>query len=138
MADITMCNGDITPFDSDVKIDCPYKARCHRCLAYASERQSYFVTPPYKDGYCENFWDEVRYKNSRLKQTTLEEFINIVKRNVTFRNERSGQAVFNAAWEIAPTEANKYRGGLVDPFYSDKNIAEFITEFFKLKGEESK
>jgi hypothetical protein len=132
MADITMCNGDIVAEGTGTTIGCPYKSRCHRCLAYASQFQSYFASTPYKDGYCEHFWDELRYKMNLTAKTTIEEFIDKVKRNVSFRNERAGQAVFNAAYDIAPTDANKYRNGSVDPFYNDALIVKFIQNFFKL------
>lgn len=49
MPDITKCEGT----------DCPVKEKCYRFTARDSEfRQSYFVTPPYKDGKCDHFWGE--------------------------------------------------------------------------------
>lgn len=49
MADITMCLGT----------DCPHKETCYRFTATPNEfRQSYFVTPPIKDGKCEMYWGE--------------------------------------------------------------------------------
>lgn len=50
MADITMCLGT----------DCPFKYKCYRALANASEYyQSYFTVPPYKESVdsCDEFWD---------------------------------------------------------------------------------
>jgi hypothetical protein len=46
MADITMCRGD----------GCGLKDDCYRYLAKASERQSFFVKPPAKNGSCEYYW----------------------------------------------------------------------------------
>lgn len=49
MPDITKCEGT----------DCPVKEKCYRFTARDSEfRQSYFATPPYKDGKCDHFWSE--------------------------------------------------------------------------------
>lgn len=52
MADITKCTGG----------HCKFKEECHRFVAPASERQSYFPNPPFfvmEDGErhdCEHFW----------------------------------------------------------------------------------
>ena len=47
MADITMCSGQ----------GCDKKEQCYRYTAKADEFwQSYFTTPPIKDGECEYFW----------------------------------------------------------------------------------
>lgn len=48
MADITMCLGT----------NCPLKEKCYRFTAKASEYQSYFMKPPFKDGNCEMYWGE--------------------------------------------------------------------------------
>jgi hypothetical protein len=48
MPDITMCNG----------VDCPVKDKCYRYTSKPSDRQSYFLFPPFKDGVCEMFWGE--------------------------------------------------------------------------------
>jgi len=48
MPDITMCSGK----------DCPYKENCYRFTAKPCEYQSYFSTPPIKDGKCDYFWGE--------------------------------------------------------------------------------
>lgn len=48
MPDITMCRGT----------DCPYKEGCHRFTAKPSDYQSYFYTPPIKDGKCDYYWGE--------------------------------------------------------------------------------
>jgi hypothetical protein len=59
MPDITMCAG----------IYCPIKDNCYRYTAKPNEyRQSYFLTPPYKDGKCEHFWGEAQ--ESILQQLT--------------------------------------------------------------------
>ncbi len=48
MPDITMCKGT----------DCPFKQRCYRAQADPTPlRQSYFVTPPFRNGQCDHFWD---------------------------------------------------------------------------------
>jgi hypothetical protein len=42
-----------------VGTDCPYKEKCYRYTATPNEyRQSYFTTPPIKDGKCEMYWGE--------------------------------------------------------------------------------
>jgi hypothetical protein len=49
MADITMCVGT----------DCPHKESCYRFTATPNEyRQSYFMSPPIKDGKCDMYWGE--------------------------------------------------------------------------------
>jgi len=48
MADITMCSGN----------GCPLKDMCYRFTAPGSERQAYFTTPPFKEGYCDMFWGD--------------------------------------------------------------------------------
>lgn len=59
MADITMCQGT----------DCPLKENCYRFLATPSrDRQSYFVTPPVKDGKCHEFWQDHHHKIIRRKE----------------------------------------------------------------------
>ena len=58
MPDIALCTGE----------GCPLKEKCHRYLAKPCEyRQSYFATPPYKDGECEHFWEE-KPKSDTLKK----------------------------------------------------------------------
>lgn len=47
MADITMCNGD----------KCPLKFKCYRFTAPKSNRQSFFVEVPFKNGLCDHYWD---------------------------------------------------------------------------------
>jgi len=47
MPDISMCSGE----------GCPLKENCYRFTATPSKfRQSYFFTPPFKDGECEYEW----------------------------------------------------------------------------------
>jgi hypothetical protein len=49
--DITMCMGT----------DCPYKEGCYRYTAKPNEyMQSYFMTPPFKDGKCEMYWGDIQ------------------------------------------------------------------------------
>jgi hypothetical protein len=39
--------------------DCPHKEKCYRFTAKPNEyRQSYFMTPPIKEGKCDMFWGE--------------------------------------------------------------------------------
>lgn len=49
MSDITMCTGE----------GCPLKNKCYRYTAHADPYwQSYFMTPPYKNGeLCAQFWE---------------------------------------------------------------------------------
>lgn len=63
MPDIAMCKGT----------GCPYCDRCYRYKATASQRQSYFLVPPYnKDTHvCDHYWeidspDEVHRLNVSL------------------------------------------------------------------------
>lgn len=48
MPDITKCSGD----------ECPKKQSCYRYTAKASDYQSFFMTPPIKDGECDHYWGE--------------------------------------------------------------------------------
>lgn len=48
MPDITMCRGD----------ECPRKQSCYRYTAKASDYQSFFMTPPVKDGECDHYWED--------------------------------------------------------------------------------
>lgn len=47
MTDITKCAGD----------GCPLKETCHRFTAPAEMYQSFFMTPPVKNGKCEYYWN---------------------------------------------------------------------------------
>ena len=47
MPDITMCTGE----------ECPKKQMCYRHTAKASDYQSFFMTPPIKDGQCDHYWE---------------------------------------------------------------------------------
>lgn len=41
--------------------DCPLKEKCYRYTAEPCEfRQSYFMSPPYKDGKCDHYWGETQ------------------------------------------------------------------------------
>lgn len=40
--------------------------------------------------------------------------------------ERYGQAIFNAAFLIAPERANELRGTMYDPFYDDSRVDIFL------------
>lgn len=56
MPDITMCNGN----------GCPKKDSCYRFKAKPNELwQSYFMTAPYKDNDCNNYWP--MEDNNKLK-----------------------------------------------------------------------
>jgi hypothetical protein len=44
--DITMCSGE----------GCTKKESCYRFVAVADDYQSFFVSPPIKEGECENYW----------------------------------------------------------------------------------
>lgn len=46
------------------------------------------------------------------------------------RDERKGQAAFNALHELDPELANLLRGGAKDPFYRDERIPDFLSEVF--------
>jgi len=48
MPDITMCHGE----------GCHAKEQCYRFTAKPSDYQSYFMTPPIKDGKCDHYWGE--------------------------------------------------------------------------------
>ena len=47
MLDIAKCTGG----------DCPKKQSCYRYTAKADEYQSFFMTPPNKDGQCDHYWE---------------------------------------------------------------------------------
>jgi hypothetical protein len=62
MPDISMCNGK----------GCPSANECYRFRATPNEyRQSYFMTPPIKDGKCDYFWSIEGYE--RLTPVSNEE-----------------------------------------------------------------
>jgi len=42
---------------------------------------------------------------------------------------RAGQAIFNAARSLFPSEAHRWRGSDIDPSYRDERIAAFLAEF---------
>lgn len=46
--DITKCSG----------VNCPFKEQCYRYTAPASDYQSYFLSPPIRDGKCDHYWGE--------------------------------------------------------------------------------
>lgn len=52
--------------------------------------------------------------------------INAEKRMVIGGQERWGQAIFNAAFSVAPERANELRGTIYDPFYFDDRIEIFL------------
>jgi hypothetical protein len=52
MPDISKCSGK----------DCPLKESCYRFTAVSSDYQSYFMTPPIKDGKCEHYWEDKTLK----------------------------------------------------------------------------
>ena len=62
MADITMCEGG----------SCPVKDHCYRHIAQTSERQNFFIEPPYSMDGCPEFLaieskeyeDRSRYRNN--------------------------------------------------------------------------
>tara|TARA_R110000868_G_scaffold81159_1_gene229949 strand:- start:42 stop:236 length:195 start_codon:yes stop_codon:yes gene_type:complete len=64
MADICKCHGQIGT------IDCPYKEKCYRFTAKASDYQSYFMELPLKDGKCDHYWgkdgDKIWNKTEKL------------------------------------------------------------------------
>lgn len=52
MADICKCFGQIGA------IDCPYKEKCYRYTAKASDYQSYFMELPLKNDKCDHYWGD--------------------------------------------------------------------------------
>ena len=64
MPDITMCSGK----------NCPVKEKCYRYTAEASDYQSYFMNPPYKDGKCDHYWGDD-------SQSIWEQLLDITKNN---------------------------------------------------------
>ena len=72
MADITKCKGT----------GCPIKARCYRfyCAESSSNWQSWFVTPPIKDGKCDYYegkeekdmWTEIKLNLSHGSNSEIQ------------------------------------------------------------------
>lgn len=57
MPDITMCQGG----------DCPIKETCYRYTAPVSDfRQSWFCEYPFKDGECDMFWNNKKFKCNKV------------------------------------------------------------------------
>lgn len=54
-----MCTGE----------ECPKKQMCYRHTAKASDYQSYFMTPPIKDGQCDHYWDNENYKKDAVPES---------------------------------------------------------------------
>jgi hypothetical protein len=48
--DITMCRGT----------GCPFKEGCYRYTAKPGDYQSFWITPPFKDGKCEMYWGDLQ------------------------------------------------------------------------------
>ena len=65
MADITKCPGQIGA------IDCPYKEKCYRFTAKASDYQSYFMELPLKNDKCDHYWGD-NNENIWNKTTKIE------------------------------------------------------------------
>ena len=55
MPDITMCTGE----------GCPMAEQCYRRRARPSHWQSYFASPPVRDGKCEHFWPVAAHTERR-------------------------------------------------------------------------
>ena len=47
MPDISKCTGE----------ECPLKETCYRFTSPAGMYQSFFMTPPIKNGKCEYYWE---------------------------------------------------------------------------------
>lgn len=59
MPDITMCKGT----------GCPLSYKCYRHNAKANPfMQSYFVETPYKNGTCEEYWEDWNF--AKIKNPT--------------------------------------------------------------------
>ena len=48
MPDISKCTGE----------ECPLKETCYRFTSPAGMYQSFFMTPPIKNGKCEYYWSQ--------------------------------------------------------------------------------
>lgn len=59
--DITMCKGT----------NCHLKEQCYRFTANRSMLQSYFATPPIKNGKCSHFWDNKNKITERKTKTNV-------------------------------------------------------------------
>ena len=54
----------------------------------------------------------------------------------TDKSHRNGQIYFNVLDEMSPELANSFRGGDMDPFYSDDKIPVFLDHLEKLLNTE--
>jgi hypothetical protein len=51
--------------------------------------------------------------------------IYVIEYDRQHHKERSGQAAFNALWNVRPELADEIRGTDLDPFYDDKRLLAF-------------
>lgn len=60
--------------------------------------------------------------------TSFYEFVNVEfpARLDSHRNERAGQAAFNALYEVRPELANEVRGTSLDPFHRTESLSAFF------------
>lgn len=72
MPDITMCRGD----------GCPKKQSCYRYTAKASDYQSFFMTPPVKDGECDHYWEDEPKELMRISGSKVYIDGNLVPKDV--------------------------------------------------------
>ena len=57
MPDISKCTGE----------ECPMKETCYRFTSPAGMYQSFFMTPPIKNGKCEYYWSQNATSNTKEK-----------------------------------------------------------------------
>ena len=57
MPDISKCTGE----------KCPLKETCYRFTSPAGMYQSFFMTPPIKNGKCEYYWSQNATSNTKKK-----------------------------------------------------------------------
>ena len=58
----------------------------------------------------------------------IDEFTVLLSRYMSHHpDQRLGQAAFNMLYEIFPEEVGRLRGSMVDPFYNDNKINNFLT-----------
>lgn len=56
----------------------------------------------------------------------INQFYRELRNNLNTHPWRYGQTVFNTMYDIHPEVAQKYCGTLIDPFYNDDNVDQFI------------
>jgi hypothetical protein len=104
MPDITMCSGN----------GCPIKDGCYRYYAKPSERQSYFIEPPYNHEVkgCPEYWT----RNDREARITEVYDSNGNLAKLEAHDANTGEHIIDALWDLNDEHTPETRGAFRDWF----------------------